>query len=200
MALPGIKVEIDPAQLAQARALLDGKTLLKAMRSAVAETTKFGVTIVKRELRDKTFISKKYYDRAIASRMPSGDPPVGVITVSRQNVPLIGFKVSVSKSGGITAKIYKGAKGTLKFAHAFQATLRSGHVGYYQRTRHISKNTPTAHLTPTGFAPRLTISELVGPPAVELVQVPEILAGIQTDLQDKLRDRLASKITYFASK
>src|SRR4051812_26047722 len=97
---PVVTIAVSDAQLAELEAVLNPKQVRAALFQAVKRTTKTGATQINRRVRAEINISKKYADRAISAREPSGDNPVGVISILRRPIPLIAYKPRVSKKGG----------------------------------------------------------------------------------------------------
>jgi len=60
----------------------------------------------------------------------TGEAPHGALYASAKKIPLIQFKAKETKRGGVTAKLPGGAG---RYSHAFIRTMKSGHVGVFQR-------------------------------------------------------------------
>jgi hypothetical protein len=194
--------DIPAAPLARARELLNPKQLKQGMFQAVKRTTATAVTAVKREVRAESFIKKKYIDRAIVAKAPSGDPPIGMITVKRMKIPAIGFQVSESKKGGVRIRYLKG-KPSFLLKHAFIATVKAAaknpdddneHQGVFFRTRRAK---PPGKLTKQGFAGRLRIKQQMGPAVIDVVSIPEAFAKLQDDIAATLTKNMESQIDRF---
>ena len=207
MARPFIAIQVSEEQRRELEAVLTPKQVRQALFQAVKRTTKTGRAQVNRRVREEINISKKYADRAITSRDPKGDDPVGVITISRRPIPLIAYRPRVSKKGGARVTISK-HKPPVAFKHYFRATVKlkgedqehDGHEGIFFRTRHLptkGKNAGKGKLTPRGFAGRLAIKQAMGPSVLSVFGedgatkvATEELAKLQAVLQKNIDSQL----------
>jgi hypothetical protein len=179
-----VSVVTNLSEIAAAAKLLDPAIHRAVVRNAVKQTVKDGKGMVVDEVQSQTTAIKKYITRAIKTRVTSNDPPVGEIVVTRQPLPLIAFKTTASKSG-ITATISQG-RTPIVFKHAFKTRVASAaqaaqgvsRLGIFERARGKGKG---------GFASRLPIKQLMGPPITSIVNVPKI--------SDEITDALAAKMT-----
>jgi hypothetical protein len=188
-----VRVEVSPEQLAELEGALNPKQVRSALFQAVKRTTKTGATQINRRVRAEININKKYADRAIRAREPSGDNPVGVISISRYPIPLIAYRPRVSKKGGARVTIGKG-KPPIVYRHAYKATVKTagtdgvheGHEGIFLRDRHLPTKGPNADrvrewvykgkkrksrikLTPRGIAGSFAMRELMGPSVLSVL-------------------------------
>lgn len=203
MARPFITIEVSEAQRLELEAVLSPAQVRRALFQAVKRTTNTGRTQVNRRVREEINITKKYADRAITSRDPAGDNPVGTITISRLPIPLIAYRPRFSKRAGVRVTVSK-RKPPIVFRHAFQATVRTagtegtheGHLGAFARTRHLPTKGPNVgkgKLTPRGFAGRFAIKELMGPSVLSVLGEAGTTKVAQEELA-KLHDVLEKNV------
>jgi hypothetical protein len=202
-----LSIGVDPAIQARIRSLLDPKQVRQAEFQAVKRTTGKLVTIVKNKVKEQSFVKPKYIGRVISKRDPRGDPPVGEVIVRKQRLPLVAFKISVSKRSGVRVSLSKNLP-PIVLRHAFVATVKapanngevSEHTGVFLRSRHLPSKGPNqgkGKLTARGFAGRLAIKQVFGKSIFAYVNVPEIRDEIVFDGRAEMRKQLENQIKRF---
>ncbi len=190
--MASIEVGISSIQLKQLEEALNPKQLKQAVYQAIKRTTTTGTVAVRKIVREKTYISAKYANRAVKTRMEGNE---GVITISQKLVPLIGYKVSATKKMGVVAQVSKD-RPPIILRHAFKGRVRAGedggHIGIFQRQK---LSGPKA--TPRGIAQRLPIAEQFGPSVLQLIDVPQTFKELTVNLEDTLQKNIDSQISRF---
>lgn len=194
--MTSVQIGINESQLAEIRKLLNPKQFQQAIYQAVKRTTSKGTTIVRDKMKAATFINTKYVRRAVTTKMESGETPVGIVNISQHQVPLIGYRVNVSKRGGAIAQASRD-RPPLIFRHAFKGKIRNrktqdadeGHIGIFLRRK--------SDRTKSGFVARLPIDEVLGPSVLSLVEAPKMLSEVETILQDELEKQVQSQVDRF---
>lgn len=106
------------------------------------------------------------------------------LSISGKRIPLISFKATASKRGGVRAKLP--APGQGRYPRAFIATMRSGHRGVFERKR----KGPGSK--------RLPIYELRGP------SLPQVFAKLSRNViaagQESLRKNFEHEIAFELSR
>jgi hypothetical protein len=205
--MAGIVIEIPNDAYNRAVDLLDPKQLRQALFQTIKRTTNKGTRIVQDEVQEYLNISSKYVKRAVKTQIEPRDPapPIGIIRISRRGLPLIAYKPSVTKRGGVTAKVWKD-RPPLRFSHGFKGTVNYQnattdaelHTGVFIRTRHASRGNKEAHkLTPKGFAGRLAIKQLMGPSVEGAVELTKVSNAVYVGLQGEAEKQLQSQIDRF---
>lgn len=165
----GVIVSINEGQLAMARRLMDPRQLKQAMRSAVGKATREGRVALRKQVQEVLAVKTGAANQVITAKVSNVDgQPIGVIRVDKKSIPLIDFKPKVSKKKGVTVVLRKG-RPPVRFRHAFKRTMRSGHVGIFERAKR------GANVTPHGRAWRLPIDELTGVSVYAAMNVPAML-------------------------
>jgi hypothetical protein len=164
MASP-LKVQVvaaQPNQLALARQLLNPKQLKQGLYQATKRTANAGKKIFREIIQERTFLQNKYAGRVITSKVESGDPPVGVVSIAQQRLPLVAYLVTATQTLGVVAIVSKG-RPSIRLRHAFMAKLQTAeqaakgftaHKGITERTRHLATKGPNAGkggITPRGL-------------------------------------------------
>lgn len=196
-----ITIQIDDAQLRRLEADLKPRQIKQALFQAVKRTAGKVVTLVRKAVADRTFIKKKYVDRAVKLDGPHGDMPVATIRVSRKPIPLIAFPHTRSRKGGVTVRVSKDLP-PIKLAHAFiarvaspsQAEQGAGHEGVFLRSR---RPTGKNKLTPRGFTGRLAIEEQFGKPVMAVVDMPAVMQKIELDTRAEMDKQIQGQLDRF---
>ena len=208
-----VKLIIPDATRAALKESLTPADFRKAEYQVVNRTLAKLVTLLKRGVKKAApTVSRDYATRAITLIKAKGDPPVGAVIVNNKKIPLSAFRVSGFAPGrnGSGGEVFI-AQGfpVVILRHGFEATGRSGkseHDGIFLRARVPAGMTTTRgrhgevrKYTPAGFAERLPIRQQWGPSAMQLVSIPEIMAGIDVDLAAEVQKQAASQLSRFTN-
>lgn len=204
--MAGIQIDIRGDLVASAANVLTPDQLRRALFQVIKRTTDKGVGIAQKEVQKHLNISTKYVKRAVSKRLEIRDPapPVGVIRFTRRRLPLIAYKLSITKRGGVRAKVWSD-RSPLHFPHGFRATVNQQnaetdeqlHDGVFIRTRHASGNPKAGKVTPKGFAGRLAIKQLRGPSVESAVEIPRISEAVYEGLKGEADKQMQSQINRF---
>lgn len=204
---PTFLVDLDERDLAKLRELLGEKRFRQAVFQAVNRTTTKVRTKIRAEVKKRSFIKAKYISEAVTSKVSRGDVPLGLVRVTRQMLPAIAFKTRASKRQGVTILTGPG-RPAIVLRHAFKARVRgnnpeaneNGHEGIFLRAKHLpkkGKNKNKGKLTRRGFAGRLAIIQQYGPPAISVVDVPDVIASIRFDAEAEMSTQLRNQLSRF---
>jgi len=199
-------IQMPDVQRRRLEDFLNPSQLMQAQNAIVHKVTK-GVNVdVRRTIAERTNIAarSKYLTRAVKSRFSSAKPIEGFVDIYKGGIPLIAFGVKASRTSGVTATILKGGP-PWSLAHAFIATMRSGHDGVFVRRRMGAGAAagPAARagvkrmVTPSGFAERTPILEVFGPPIFKLVSEPEIKKTIEESAKVRMQKETESQLSRF---
>jgi hypothetical protein len=132
----GFDVRFDEREMAylQAKLRLTPKQLDLALKTAKNKTANWGRTRVRVGTQRRLNVKRKRINEAVRSRMARSALEAAAVTVDRVGLPLKEFKPVVSKSAGVTVTLDP-ARGSLTLAHAFQAKMKSGHIGIFLRRK-----------------------------------------------------------------
>ena len=158
MAAQPFTIEIDKQQLADARAMLDGfvgtaisnKGSEAAIQRSLSRTIDHAQSsVVKRVAQEVNLLQKNIrpYTRKVK---PNYTTLSGKVIISANAIPLVDFPHITSLIG--TSVSVRKARPAELFRHRFKATMRSGHVGIFERR--LKGGTPVA---------RLPVDETYGP-------------------------------------
>jgi len=89
-----------------------------------------GRTFMQREIARDTGLRVGDARAAIVMREATIAHPEAKLTASLRRIPLIDFRATATRRGGVRARLTGGAG---HYPHAFIATMRSGHRGVFQR-------------------------------------------------------------------
>lgn len=176
------------------RRLLElGTDAPKAATRAVNKTLTTLKTLASRGIAADLGITRKFVDRSLATRRATFNREIGTLTVSGYRddrgrftpsgrIPLIAFgasgpEPSRGRGAGVRYRL-PGGRGVA--AHAFLATMRSGHRGIFRRK---------------GDAGRLPIRELYGPSPTRVFS-RKILQGALADTEAALAKHLDHEINW----
>jgi hypothetical protein len=205
-----INISMNEAQLARLRADLSPQQVKQAQFQAIKRTTAFAAREVQDVVKAETYINTKYVRRVVTSKVSKSDSPFGTVTISQRLVPLIAYRVTASKRGGVTAYLAKN-RAPIRLRHAFKRRVFSaeqaaqgdtGHVGIFLRARHLptkGRNVGNRRLkiTRRGFAGRLAIEEQFGPSVLNLVEQPKLLGAITDEVTVQLEKNTQSQLDRF---
>lgn len=212
----GIVVALDEKQLELAKRLMSPKQLMQAMSSAVNRSTSTGRTEVAKLAKKVLNVPAEVVDEVITSfvKNNSDGTPVGLIRISQKPIPLVKFKggKALKKGGGISVKVIKG-KSPQKWRHAFEATMKPGHRGFFKRSEkgrtsgrwqrgRSGGELGQSYYSPGGVTPRgiswgLKIDEINGPSVYGVMDVPTEMARAVGIVAKKLSERFLSQFKRF---
>lgn len=209
--MPGVlSITVDREDEERVRAVLNPAQYRQAIFQAVSRTTKKLTTVVKKKLKERTFVKAKYLNRVVFASVPkkgTDAAPEGQVVIKNKRLPLTAFKVRASRKGGV---FFQAGPDTqpIVFRHAFKATMvkagddgeHEGHDGVFVRAKHLPTRGPNAgkgKLTPRGFAGRLAIKELKGPGLLKMINVPDVISDIHVDTRAEFRKQLQSQVDRF---
>jgi hypothetical protein len=211
--VPAIKLGLSAGELAYVGQMLNDSQpkIRQALRSAVSETLNFGRTLIGRRIREHLNLKAGDVRKAIKiSKRPSGSNVDGIISLDYQPMALAKFGARYTRSKGTTVTIVKD-RGPQTFAKMFKASMASGHTGIFQRI----KNEPKRRAQRGSYANRLIkrgprkgqpilrqpIKEGYGVAVMRAFEMaPGMEAEILAEMQQKLRERVRSKIDWILSK
>jgi hypothetical protein len=195
-----LTVEIPEQQYRELLQALEPKQARQATFAAVKRATESGASFMASLVRKRTTLAREEAAKVIKANVPSGDPPVGRITIKQKLIPLSKFKFASLSRGGVSVKIDKD-RPPLRLSHAFIATMKSGHQGVYLRAKHLPTKGPNigkGRLTPQGFAGRFAIAEQFGPSVLQFISDPAVFKDVQDHIQTVLVRRAASQLARFS--
>lgn len=205
-----VNITMNDAQLARLRADLTPQQVKQATYQAIKRTTAFAAKEVRDVVQEKTYLNTKYARRVISSKVSRSEPPFGIVTISHKLVPLIGYRTTATKRGGVTAYLSKD-RPPIRLRHAFKRRVFSveqaaqgdtGHMGIFLRARHLPSKGRNAgnrrlKMTRKGFAGRLAIEEQFGPSVLDLVEQPKLLGAITDEVTVQLERNIQSQLDRF---
>jgi hypothetical protein len=160
----GFDVRFDEREMAylQAKLRLTPKQLDLALKTAKNKTANWGRTRVRVGTQRRLNVKRKRINEAVRSRMARSALEAAAVTVDRVGLPLKEFGAKANKKLGVTVTLDP-ARGSLTLAHAFQAKMKSGHIGIFLRRKLgpasaaqiLSVNSPTQGIQDKTNAERL---------------------------------------------
>lgn len=202
-----LSIQVEQQQIKDLLARLDPKQLSQAAYQIVTRTTRTLRMETSKKVRETLTIKSFGAKEVIGSKMPTKSNPVGTITIRDTNVPAIWYMTERSVSSRLAGKgrslsiRFRKDKPPLKFPNYFVATVASAaqeakgvaHTGVFGRSRHLptkGSSQGKGKLTPSGFAGRLAIKEVLGPDPYSLMiqdgQLTAITQGLMTRAQDRM--------------
>jgi hypothetical protein len=187
--------DLSPAHFRQAAYQIVSKTTIKLNR------------LVKDEIaRQVPFLRPKDLKGLIVKQVDKGDVPVGRVIIKHRPIPAIRFPHFSSPGLGTLINYPDGQ--TVELRHGFVARMKSGHTGIFFRSRFLPQSGPNVgklnkhgkpllKLTPAGFAGRLRIEQVYGPPLTNLISLPSVMSRIEFDTQQFMMEQVASQLYRF---
>jgi hypothetical protein len=129
-----IQVTIPEAELSALQRDLSPDEFKRAQYNIIKRVTSSVAAAMKKKIKEAADVPMAVIQNGVRVRMQSGEIPVGVITVSGRRIPLDLLHPKVSKRGGVS---YDYAGKHIVLRHAFLAGMSSGHVGIFERARHV---------------------------------------------------------------
>lgn len=152
-------------------------------RTAAAKTIRAaGYNLKASVIKDQMRISKASPSRLIATVTARGKP-----------IPLINYGAR-PVSGGVSVNVLKGRK---VIAHAFIATMPSGHRGVFIRQGSTHKKVVKGGRV---VLERLPIKQLFGPSVPDAMGNAAVMQALQDLVQTKFGDILRSEVAYYTSR
>jgi hypothetical protein len=162
-------IQIPAAQLAELQRILDPKQFKRVQVSTLVEMKRTGVKIISDTLRETLTLSAKYAKRAVKSAvLDKKDPPSVTFSIPDRRVPVVGYKHSATKRGGVryTARVSGGK--TVHLPYSFKSRVigalptgvtsggvgfeggagsegAGGHTGIFVRRKQLSVNSGKSH-------------------------------------------------------
>jgi hypothetical protein len=184
----------------------------RAIFQVVNRTTSKLAVAVRKVVKNSTTLPPSYIaeHNLVKVVKPQGDPPVGEVRVKKEPTPASAFKyVNMGRrGGGVSFQTLKGGN-QIKLAHAFLATMKSGHVGIYLRAAkgdqktggvfaQVNARSNVKLWTAAGYAERLPIKEEFGPSVYSVVN--KRADQITLDAQAEMAKQAASQISRFTKR
>jgi len=180
----------------------------KATTTALNRTLKETVTEVKRIMTANYQIKSSDVARTMSIHNATAANPVAKIIAkdkqlgfspSSARIKSAKWKATATKNKGVKIKIKKGAQSILK--HAFIATMKSGHIGVFERN--LSKGKKDKMVTIRGkqyTVKAYGIKEIVGPSIPFLIKATKSINRINNFINERLKKNFVANLKYFSSK
>lgn len=206
-------ITIPPAQLAELQRVLNPNQLKRVQISALVEMKRTGTKIISDTLRETLTISAKYAKRAVKSAIIKGVSLT--FTIPDKRVPLVGYKHSAKKMGGVRYNARKGGK-VVHLPYSFKSRVigalptgvtSGGHEGIFVRRKQLSVQAGTSHakrlydrkrkqkLGPRGVAHRLPIRQVFGPSIYRILTTSGEFSAVGKVVYEKLSAKYLERVS-----
>ena len=152
--------------------------IIRAKRRAMKRETQRIATLTRRELATRNNIPQKGLRARKRIKTPVAFSDLGIVWVGYNDLALVyAGQPRKIKNNGIS---FRG----VHYPDAFEATMKSGHHGYWRRTGEMTN--------PQNGKPRRKIEEI----KIPLEHVSEVIQAVRIESGVKLQDRFAQELNF----
>ena len=152
--------------------------IIRAKRRAMKRETQRIATLTRRELAAKNNIPQKGLRARKRIKTPVSFSDLGIVWVGYNDLALVyAGQPRKIKNNGI---VFRG----VHYPDAFEATMRSGHHGYWRRTGEMTN--------PVSGKPKRKIEEI----KIPLEHVSEVIQAVRIESGVRLQDRFAQELNF----
>jgi hypothetical protein len=198
MSTPFVEVKYDETQLRRIQKMLRDvpRGMATVMPRAINRTTTSAKVQIGREIAAEVVLTQATVKKNILQTKASRDRWVGELHISPRRIPLINFKATHLKKGGVSYQIER-AGGRQKIAGAFKATMGSGHEGVFIRKYYYQD----LYRASGQSVRRMPIRELRGPSlGVVFDESPSIVNSVMSQTGRTLEKNVDSQAEYLLNK
>lgn len=202
------EVKMDTKKLLKQMESYKTEAIPKATVTAINRTAKETVTEIKRVLTENYAIKSSDVGRVLkVYNATAANPAAKIIAKDKQlgfspssaRINSAKWKATKTRGKGVKISIKKGSKESLK--HAFIATMKSGHIGVFERD--LSKGKKDRTIIRNGkkyIIKDEQIKEVVGPSLPYLLKADSIVDRINKFINERLIKNFKQNLKYFSSK